>query len=185
MASYMEDLARWRVERKQAQIADRVNQIADEYREAMRERDRAIADGDTETASFRDDDCIQLKSEYLQYCPPQPQMDPAAAQWIRENKAFFERRGPNADAAVRAAHAWLTRPGNAGWRVNSPEYFRAVESLLETDGPSRFGVDTTPMRKSLMRVKRQGFPAFPPKPTTTHRGSSPLKGDSVGKTGSN
>jgi hypothetical protein len=149
MASYMEDLARWRVERKQAQIADRVNQIADEYREAMRERDRAIADGDTETASFRDDDCIQLESEYLQYCPPRPQMDPAAAQWIRENKAFFERHGPNADAAVRAAHAWLTRPGNAGWKVNSPEYFKAVESLLETDGPSRFGVRYDPNEKEL------------------------------------
>ena len=50
MASYAEDVARWRMERKQAQITDRVNQIGAEYAQAVRERDRAIADGDTETA---------------------------------------------------------------------------------------------------------------------------------------
>jgi hypothetical protein len=33
--------------------------------------------------------------------------------------------------------------------VNSPEYFRAVESLLETDGPSRFGVRYDPNEKEL------------------------------------
>jgi len=50
---------------------------------------------------------------------------------------------------VRGAHAWLTRPGSAGWKVNSPEYFRAIESLLETDGPRYYGVRYDPQEKAL------------------------------------
>jgi hypothetical protein len=150
MASYQEDLARWRLERKQQEMAARVDQMATEYRQAIRERDQAIADGDTETASFRDDDCIQLEKEYMEICPPQPPpMDPRAREWILRNKTFFDRHGPQANAAVQAAHAWLTRPGNAGWRVNSREYFNAIESLLEMEGPSRFGVRYDPKEKSL------------------------------------
>jgi hypothetical protein len=160
MASYMEDLARWRLERRQAQIADRVNQIADEYREAVRERDRAIADGDTETASFRDDDAIQLEQEYLQYCPPQaPQMDPSAAEWVRRNKSFFDRHGPQADAAVRAAHAYVTRPRvpnetnpartGCGLRPNTKAYWDALETALEVHGPDFYGVRYDPSEKAL------------------------------------
>jgi hypothetical protein len=149
MANYMEELAQWRVQRQQREAADRVSQLSQEYQEATREGDRAIANNEIEEAEYQDNVCMDLEKDYIKICPPQPQMDPAAAQWVRENKAFFDRHGPNADAAVRAAHAWLTRPGNAGWKVNSPEYFKAVESLLETDGPSRYGVRYDPNEKEL------------------------------------
>jgi hypothetical protein len=160
MASYMEDVARWRLERKQAQIADRVNQLADEYRQAVRERDQAIANGDTETASFADDDCERLESEYLHYVPPrQPQMDPAAAQWLRRNKTFFDKYGANADAAVQAAHAYVTRPRvpnetnpartGCGLRPNTPAYFRALESVLEMHGKDYCGTNYDPNEKQL------------------------------------
>jgi hypothetical protein len=140
MASYAEDVARWRMERKQAQIADRVSQIGAEYAQAVRERDRAIGDGDTETAEYRDMDCEQLEGEYREYVPPQQTMHPAAQQWLLQNKPFFDRHGAKADEAVRAAHAWLTRQGSAGVKVNSPEYFKAVEDLLEMHGPTYYGV---------------------------------------------
>jgi hypothetical protein len=147
MASYAEDLARWRLERKQQEVAARVDQMSQEYRQAIRERDQAIADGDTETASFRDDDCIQLEREYMEICPPQPpQMDPRAREWVLRNKAFFDRHGAQANQAVQAAHAWLTRPGSAGWKVNSREYFNAIETF---EGPSRFGVRYDPKEKAL------------------------------------
>jgi hypothetical protein len=147
---YAEDLARWRQERKQQEVAARVDQMSQEYRQIINERDRAIADGDAETAAFRDDDAMALEKEYMDYVgPPQPQMDPAARNWVLRNKVFFDRHGQQANQAVQAAHNWLTRPGNAGWKVNSREYFDAIESLLEMEGPSRFGVRYDPKEKSL------------------------------------
>jgi hypothetical protein len=138
-------------------LPDRVNQIADEYREAVRERDRAIADGDTETAAFRDDDAIRLEQEYAQYCPPQPQMDPRATEWIRRNKAFFDRHGLQADAAVRAAHAYVTRPRvpdetnpartGMGLRPNTPAYFKAMEVCLRCTAGLISTFDSTHPRK--------------------------------------
>ena len=159
MASYAEDVARWRMERKQAQITDRVNQIGAEYAQAVRERDRAIADGDTETAECRDMDCEQLEGEYAQYCPPQQTMHPAAQQWILQNKPFFDRHGAAADNAVRAAHAYVTRqkiPGETnlqrtgmGLRPNTPQYFQALEDNLQMHGPTFFGVKYDPNEKAL------------------------------------
>jgi hypothetical protein len=117
------------------------NQIGAEYAQAVRERDTAIANNDLETAEWRDADCEQLEQEYNQYVPPQPpQMSREAQQWILQNKTFFDRHGAKAEAAVRGAHAWLTRQGSAGVKVNSPEYFKAVEDLLEMHGPSYNGV---------------------------------------------
>jgi hypothetical protein len=142
------ELARWRTERKQSEAANRVQQIQQEYAQAERERDIAIANNDIETAEWRDMDCEQLEQEYRQYVPPpKPKMHPAAQEWILQNKPFFDRHGTQADQAVKAAHAWLTRPGNAGWKVNSPEYFGAIESLLETDGQRLYGVRYDPAEK--------------------------------------
>jgi hypothetical protein len=141
MASYAEDLARWRAEREQAEFQNRVAQITDEYRAAARERDSAIADGDTETAAFRDDDCMRLEQEFLEYCPPQqPQMHPAAVEFLQKNRAFRERHGQAADQAIQLAHQYATRPRNPttnnpalngmGLQANSPQYFQAVRDLL-------------------------------------------------------
>jgi hypothetical protein len=60
MASYHEQIAQWGQQRQQQQIADRVGQIREEYREACRERDQAIADNDLYTAEDRDSDCQRL-----------------------------------------------------------------------------------------------------------------------------
>jgi hypothetical protein len=67
---YAEDLAQWRMQRRQAEVANRVEQIKDEYAEASRERDQLIANGNVEEAEWRDKDCEQLEAEWAQYVPP-------------------------------------------------------------------------------------------------------------------
>jgi hypothetical protein len=144
---YLDDVARWRMQRHQQKIVDRVEQIADEYRQASHERDVALANGDAEEAAFHDDDAMQLEQEYLQYCPPQrPQMHPSDAEFLWRKQAFRERHGAHADAAIQQAHAYATRPRLAnsnianlnqhgmGLRPQTPAYYRAMNNLLEMYG---------------------------------------------------
>jgi hypothetical protein len=142
MASYPEEIARWRMQRHQQTVADRVGQIADEYRQATRERDAALNSGDAETAAFADDDCVQLEKEYLQYCPPQqPQWHPKDLEFLHKKQAFRERHGAAADNAIRMAHEYVTRPrlenpgpnsgSGMGLRPNTPAYYKRMDDLLE------------------------------------------------------
>jgi hypothetical protein len=144
MASYTEEVARWRMQRDQQKVQERVGMIVDEYRQAVRDRDTALANGDGETAAFADDDCIQLEKEYLSYCPPQPpQWDPRDLEYLHRKKAFRERHGAAADAAIGAAHSYVTRPRlsnlntntlnehGMGIRANTPQYYRRMNDLLE------------------------------------------------------
>jgi hypothetical protein len=141
MASYQEDLMRWRAERKQAEISNRLEQIKTEHAEAARERDTAIANNDLETAEWRDGDCERLEQEWAQYVPPQqPQMHPASVEFLQKNRAFRERHGQAADQAILMAHNYATRRRNPntndprytgmGLTPNTPQYFDAVKSLL-------------------------------------------------------
>jgi hypothetical protein len=141
MASYAEDLARWRAERKQQEVANRVEQIRTEHAQAARERDQAIAENDLETAAFRDDDCQQLEAEYNQYLPPQPTMSPQQAEFLRRQSPFIERHGQTALDAIRLAHNYAVRPRNPnatnpqnagmGLQPNTQAYFDAMKDLLE------------------------------------------------------
>jgi hypothetical protein len=159
MGNYHEDIMRWRIERDQREATERVSQLGEEYKQAVRERDRAIASGENEEAEYQDNVCQDLEREYLKLCPPQPQMDPKAAEWIRRNKAFFDRHGPQADAAVRAAHVYVTRPKipdetnpartGMGLRPYTPAYFRAMETALQMHGPDFYGVRYDPSEKAL------------------------------------
>jgi hypothetical protein len=139
---YLEEIARWRMQRAQQQVANRVGQIADEYRAVVRERDQALAEGDADTAEFRDNDAIQLEREYLQYVPPQaPQWDPRDLEFLHKKKAFRERHGQAADNAIRQAHLYATAPRQSnsgvnsghgmGLKPNTPAYYRRMNDLLE------------------------------------------------------
>jgi hypothetical protein len=141
MASYQEELAHWRAQRKQAQIADRLEQIQQEHAQAARERDVAIANNDLEEAELRDMDVEQLEQEYQQIVGPQrPQMHPASVEFLQKNRAFRERHGAAADQAILMAHNYATRPRNPttnnpaytgmGLTPNTPQYFQAVRDLL-------------------------------------------------------
>jgi hypothetical protein len=162
MATYQEELARWRMERRQAEVADRVEQIRDEYTQASRERDTALANGDTEEAEFRDKDCQQLEEEFAQYVPPQqPQVHPQWANWIRRNSTFIEREGQRGVNAVQDALAYMQRPrtssadprytgmGLRPEQIFTPQGLNKLETLLETHGQTLFGVKYDANEKAL------------------------------------
>ena len=73
--TYAEQIAEWRSYRQQQEQAQRLDEIRAEYAEAQRERDRAVADGDVETATDRDNDCLYLERQWAEIAPP-PQIDP-------------------------------------------------------------------------------------------------------------
>jgi hypothetical protein len=162
MASYNEELMQWRLQRKQAEIADRVEQIREEHARASRERDTAIANNDIENAEYLDKDCEQLEAEYRQYVPDQPpQVHPQWATWIKRNANFIEREGQRGVQAVQDALAYMGRPRTAS---NDPRYtglglrpeqiftkqdLDRLETLLETHGQTLFGVKYDASEKTL------------------------------------
>src|SRR5262249_13884782 len=120
MATYAEQIAQWRQQRAQAQVADRCNQIRQEYAQVQRERDQAITENDLETAELRDQDCQQLEDEWRQYNPPQQQVHPQWAEWMRRNASFIEREGQRGVKAVTDALGYMQRTRNPN--SNDPRY---------------------------------------------------------------
>src|SRR5262249_5876389 len=148
----------------QQQIADRCNQIRSEYRDVQRERDQAIADNDLETAELRDADCQQLEEEWRQYNPPQQQVNPQWAEWMRRNASFIEREGQRGVKAVTEALGYMQRPRNPNPNSNDPRYngmgmtpqqvftkqgLDKLEDLLELHGSQFYGVRYDKNEKTL------------------------------------
>src|SRR5262245_31038743 len=162
MATYAEQIAQWRVQRAQQQIADRTEQIVAEHAQVARERDIAIANGDMDEAEMRDRDAEQLEAEYAQYNPPRQQIDPRLAQFGQQNRAFLERHGVAGYQALDAAHQYMMRPRRndtnnpaytgMGWNpkaVFTPQYFERLKDLLEMHGEQYFGVKYDRAEESL------------------------------------
>jgi hypothetical protein len=97
---YQDEIATWRAQRKQAEAANRVEQIRQEHAQAVRERDQLIANNQMEEAEWRDMDCEQLEAEYNQYVPPQPQYHPKDMKMIRAADPYFKRYGQRAAKAA-------------------------------------------------------------------------------------
>jgi hypothetical protein len=144
MASYQEELATWRMQRKQAEISDRVEQIRQEHAEASRERDTLLANGNVEEAEWRDKDCEQLEAEYQQYVPPRSPFSQQDIAYLQKKTAFREKYGPAADAVIARAHRQAVMPRNphatsathpdtygSGLRPGTPAYYRAVDNYLD------------------------------------------------------
>jgi hypothetical protein len=162
MGSYYEQIAQWRQQRAQQQIANRVEQIKYEHAEAARERDQAIANNDLDTAEFRDDDSKQLEQEYNQYVPPASRVDPRLAEFARRNVGFLQRYGQKGYQALDAAHSYMMRPRNRatndprytgmGFRPEhafTPQYFERLKDLMEMHGETLFGVKFDRNEESL------------------------------------
>jgi hypothetical protein len=127
---YAEELAQWRMQRKRAEITDRIGQIQAEYAQVSRERDTAISNNDIETAEYLDKDCEQLEAEYNQYVPPQrPQPHPRVLGLAQRNAAFFQKYG--AYGAQMADHAHNYVVNHMRISPNSPRYQDAVLSYME------------------------------------------------------
>ena len=162
MATYEEQIAQWRAQRAQQQVADRLEQIRSEHREVQRERDQAIADNDIETAELRDADCQQLEQEWRQYNPPQQQVHPQWADWMRRNASFIEREGQRGVQAVSEALGYMGRRRNPNsndprytgmgmtpQQIFTPQGLDKLEDLLETHGSQFYGVRYDKNEKGL------------------------------------
>jgi hypothetical protein len=129
MASYQEEIAAWRVQRQQQEISNRLEQIKTEYAEAQRERDRAIADNDMETAECRDYDCQQMEQEWNQYVPPQPQYHPKDVKLMQVNNPYFRRYGQKGAQAAYAVNNHITQ--RMGVSPDHPNYEALMKSSME------------------------------------------------------
>jgi hypothetical protein len=145
MATYQEELAQWRVQRKQQEISNRVEQIREEHSQAARERDIAIANNDLETAEFRDMDCEQLEQEYAHYVPQQPQSDPRQVEFVRRRAPFVQKYGQQAMQNFDRAHQYLM---SRGWKPNTQQYFDGLDTLMEMYGKN-YGTPYDPTQKML------------------------------------
>src|SRR5262249_59960043 len=109
--SYQQEIAQWRMQRRQSEAQSRLQELRQEHAEALRERDTAIANNDLELAASADDQCQYLENEYTQLVgPQQPQVNPQWQEWMRRNATFIEREGQRGVNAVTDALAYMQRP---------------------------------------------------------------------------
>ena len=163
MSNYYEQIAQWRQQRDQETRANRIREMSAEYAQASRERDQLIAENNLEEAAWRDDDCKQLEREWLEYNPPQQQIDPRWTEWTNRHRTFFERTGQQGVNAVQGAFAYLCRPRNPNPTTHNPAhngcgmakqaytpaFFDRLESVLEMHAPMYYGVRFDPSEKTL------------------------------------
>jgi hypothetical protein len=156
--SYLQQVAQWRQDRMRQQAQARQEEIKQEYAQAARERDEAIADNRMDDATDADNYCQNLEAEWSEYHPPQPpQMDPQLARWGQANKEYIDRliakHGvEKTNAFLNAIDAKLTGPrnqyapekGGLGLKRNSPEYFARGNDFLELYSEGVSGERYTP-----------------------------------------
>src|SRR5262245_31090853 len=145
MATYQEEIAQWRQQRRQAEAQSRLNELRQEHTEAIRERDTAIANNDLESAGSADDQAQYLENEYAQLVgPEQPQVDAKMVEFVRRRTPLVQRHGQAAYAAMDMAHRYATAPRNPhptpdavgagahgmGLQPGTQAYFNAMDSLL-------------------------------------------------------
>jgi hypothetical protein len=154
----MEQVAQWRQNRMRQQVETRKEEIKQEYAEAARERDQAIANNDMETAEENDNYCQNLEAEWQEYNPPAPpQQHPAAIRWREANRDFVDRLiskhgQEKTDAFFNAIDARLTAPknlqnpaaGGMGLQRFSKEYFDRGKDFLELYSEGTSGVSYEP-----------------------------------------
>jgi hypothetical protein len=153
--SYQEQIAEWRVSRRQEQLKGYAEELRENHQEAVRARDQAVSNNDLDAAAEFDDVVQNIEQEWQQHFPPQPARSPVWDAWVREHKSWSERVGPAGVAAVQAALGYMQRPRPADGIIQnpntqgmgmsikkafSPEGMKILEDLLELHGKERWGV---------------------------------------------
>src|SRR5262249_35860871 len=112
--SYQQEIAQWRMQRRQSEAQSRLQELRQEHAEAVRERDPAVANNDLELAASADDQCQYLENEYRQLVgPQQPQVPhPDWTKFLQRNATFIEREGQRGVQAVTDALAYMQRARN-------------------------------------------------------------------------
>jgi len=163
MATYQEEIANWRAQRRQQEANNRLQELRQEHAQQVRERDTAIANNDLESAALADDQAQYLENEYAQIVgPQQQQVPPQWQEWMRRNANFIEREGQRGVNAVTGALAYMQRPRNPN--SNDPRYsgmgmtpqqiftkqgLDKLEDLLEIHGSQFYGVRFDKNEKTL------------------------------------
>jgi hypothetical protein len=163
--NYQQTIMRMRQERNQREYLNRLEDTRAQYAEAVQERDAAAARGDMETFELYDTDAQRLEADWQSLVPQQQTMHPAAAEYLNKHRAFRERYGQRADAAIVRAHQYATAPRNPnsnvpsgmGLRENTPQYFAAVTDLLDLYAKDYFGVhfdssETVPTATEVAKI---------------------------------
>jgi hypothetical protein len=142
---YYSQIAQMRAERRQRETAQEVQQLQADYLENVKLRDEAAVRGDADSFEFYDRLAEQGEMEWQEkFAPQQPQVSEAKQQWVERHKSFVDRYGQKGIAALGYAHEYATKPrdptttdnlqSGMGLQEDTPEYFEAMERLLEMYG---------------------------------------------------
>src|SRR5262245_58432794 len=111
--NYQQQVAAMRFERANRERMNRIQEIQQDYANAIAERNDAAARGDREGLHDADTSCEWLEGDYQQLVPQQgPQIDPRLQNFAQRNSQFLEKYGARAYEALAAADAYMTRPIN-------------------------------------------------------------------------
>src|SRR5262245_28533154 len=152
---YPQQVARMRMERKQAEAADQYEQLRQQYNEALENRENASLqilgnDGDRSDWDYWDSQMEEAERQLAPYMrAQQPQPDPRAVQWDRQNQSYInkvnQRIGPQrAMQGMAHVDAIATRH----FPRHSPGYQKFVEDYLEMYSEGGTGVKFDPKDKT-------------------------------------
>src|SRR5215510_12044405 len=111
MSDYQEEVARMRMERKQAEAADQYEQLRQQYNEAVENRENASLqilgnDGDRSEWDYWDSQVEDAERQLAPYMRPPPP-DPRAARWDWQNQSYINKVNQRIGPSVQC-RAWLT-----------------------------------------------------------------------------
>src|SRR5512132_4220047 len=93
--NYYEQIAAMRQERAQREHVNQLEEIKQNYAEAVQGRDEAARRGDVAEFESFDDWAADLEKRWQVLSPP-PQHDPRLVNFVRRNSSFFEKYGSKA-----------------------------------------------------------------------------------------
>jgi hypothetical protein len=149
---FKEDLANWRVQRRQEALKYQAEELRQNHSEAVQARDQAIANNNLDEAAEYDDVVLGIEQEWAQHFPPAPPRHAGWENWCKQHKSWSERWGAQGKAAVEGCLQYMQRPktgsndprqtgmGMSVQKAFSPEGLKVLEDLLELHGPQYFGV---------------------------------------------
>src|SRR5262245_29010857 len=147
---YQEQVARMRMERKQAEAADQYEQLRQQYNNALENRENASLQFNDDPASAKadwnywDSEMEEAERQLAPYMRPPPP-DPRAARWDWQNQSYInkvnQRIGPQrAMQGMAHVDAVATRH----YPRHSPGYQKFVEDYLEMYSEGATGVKFDP-----------------------------------------
>jgi hypothetical protein len=151
--SYQEDVARMRMERKQAEAADHYETLRQQYNNALENRENAALqilgnDGDMSEWNYWDSEMEDAEQQLRPYMRPPPP-DPRATQWDAQNANYLNkvvaRVGPQyAQQGIAHVDAIAARHHQRF----SPGYNKFFEDYLEMYSEGATGVKYDPKDKT-------------------------------------